>query len=268
MKELILRIQESGIDLQSLLITGGAMLVGFLLLGLLSRALFGNGASLSCSISSVIAVFFLYAICILLYVFESPIQRYLAPLPLVHLAPGTITFFSFKGASFGAICTQLVNTVLLAFLVNLITQLIPKGKNLFVWFLLRILTVFLAGVLHLVVAGLISHFVPQGIAQYSAIILLALLVLMLVTGSMRLLVGAALTAVNPIIAALYTFFFASVVGKQVTRAVCTTILLSAIILILRYFDITALSILASGLIAYLPLVIGMTIVWYLIGKLL
>lgn len=268
MKELFLRIQESGIDLQTLLISGGSLLVGFLLLGLLSRALFGNGASLSCSISSVIAIFFLYAICIVLYVFESPIQRFLAPLPLIELTPGSITFFSFKGASFGTICTQLVNTVLLAFLVNLITQLIPKGKNIFVWFLLRILTVILAGVLHLVVVGLIGHFVPQGIAQYSAVILLILLVLMLVTGSMRLLVGAALTAVNPIIAALYTFFFATVVGKQVTRAICTTLLLSAIILILRYFDIFALSILASGLIAYLPLVIGMLIVWYILGKLL
>ena len=268
MEAILQRIASSGLNIPHLLITGGSLLAALLLIGILGRIIFSGGTTLSRSLSSSIAIFYIYAVAVVLFVFQTPLKAYVAPLPFVSLQADTMIFFSFTTSQFPAICTELVNMILLAFLVNLADQWMPRGKNVFTWLLFRILTVVISMGLHLLATGLLSYFVPQGIMEYSAVILLCVLLLMLVTGALRLLVGLALTAVNPIIAGLYTFFFANIIGRQVTKAVLTTAILSGTLVILEHFGITALSIAAAGLIAYLPLLILLLIVWYLVGKFL
>ena len=73
---------------------------------------------------------------------------------------------------------------------------------------------------------------------------------------------------NPIIAALYTFFFASFLGTQVTRAVLTTGILCGAIALLRKFGIAALSIASGALVAYIPFLMVLILVWYVVNKLL
>ena len=96
--------------------------------------------------------------------------------------------------------------------------------------------------------------------------LLAILVLMLLTGALRFLVGLVLTSVNPLIAAFYTFFFATLVGKQLTRAVMTTILLSALVYALNCVNIFAVSIASAALMAYIPFVVLLVLLWYTIER--
>ena len=52
--------------------------------------------------------------------------------------------------------------------------------------------------------------------------LLALLVLLLLVGALKLIVGAVLATVNPLIGAFYTFFFATLAGKALSKAILTT----------------------------------------------
>ena len=89
---------------------------------------------------------------------------------------------------------------------------------------------------------------------------------MLLTGALKILVGALIATVNPVIAALYTFFFANLVGRQITKAVLTTAILSGIVMLLRYVGIIAISVISSALIAYIPLMLLLILLWYIVCK--
>jgi len=130
----------------------------------------------------------------------------------------------------------------------------------------RILSVLLAMVLHLIVTAVLNRFLPQGLLLYAPAILLCLLVLMMAVGSMKFLVGILLTAVNPVIAVLYTFFFANVVGKALTKAVLTTAIIAGIVYLLNILGISAIYIGASVLVAYIPLLILLLILWWVAGR--
>jgi hypothetical protein len=77
-----------------------------------------------------------------------------------------------------------------------------------------------------------------------------------------------LGTVSPLVGVLYTFFFASVLGKQITKAILTTAIISAIVYGLNYFGITSVFIAAAALAAYLPLLIVLLVLWYIVGHLL
>ena len=102
--------------------------------------------------------------------------------------------------------------------------------------------------------------------MYAPVILLAILIIMLLTGALKLIVGAILTTVNPVIAAFYTFFFASFVGKQLTKAVLTTAIMTAIVYLLQNLGIVSLSLVSAALAAYIPFLLLLLLVWYLISR--
>ena len=166
------------------------------------------------------------------------------------------------------IASELLSTIILAFLVNLADNWLPKGKNIFKWFFWRCLTVLLGLALHFLASWLINRFLPQGLIAYAPAVLLVILIVMLLTGALKLLVGLFLTTVNPIIGALYTFFFANIIGKQITRAVMTTGILCIAIAMLNKYGITGLSIAAGALIAYIPFLFVLIIVWYVVNRFL
>ena len=101
---------------------------------------------------------------------------------------------------------------------------------------------------------------------YAPAILLVILVIMLLTGALRFLVGLFLTTINPLIAALYTFFFATLIGKQVTKAILTCAILSGVILLIEKLDLQSLPLTRGALVAYLPFLLLLLPVWYLVSK--
>ena len=156
--------------------------------------------------------------------------------------------------------------IILSFLVNIADSWLPRGKNLFTWLFFRCLTVIAGFVLHFIAVGLLATYLPEGIIIYAPTVLLALLALLLLTGVLKIIVGAFLTTVNPIIGGLYTFFFATFIGKQITKAVLTTGVLAAIVFALCYFGITAISLASAALLGYIPLLILLIVLWYIVYK--
>ena len=67
---------------------------------------------------------------------------------------------------------------------------------------------------------------------------------------------------------LYTFFFATIIGKMITRAVFTTGLLALLITGLKYLGIVAVSIATSALVIYIPLLLLLFIIWYINNRFL
>jgi len=267
MEFILNQLEALGFDIPLFLRSAVLLIIGSILLGTVGRFVFGKRSVLHCSVSSAIGILFIYAVTIVIYANGAKLQSLIAPLPFLELSGDQLRIFVFDGAVFTNICSQLLGMVILAFLVNLLDGFLPRGKNFFIWLLLRILTVAGAMVLHILCLWLIELFLPQDWMQYAPVILLALLILLLLVGSLKILVGAVLTTVNPIIGILYTFFFANIVGKAVTKAVLTAGILAGLVYLLNYLGVTVISIAEATLIAYIPLALILLLVWFVINRL-
>ena len=255
-----------GIDLYQFALGALILLVGSLLISLLGRFVFGEKSALCYATSSAIAILFIYAVTVVLKSLGADFGQWIAPLPFVTVTDSSLMLFSFQSAHYTTICTEILSMIILAFLVNIVDGWLSKAKNFFTWLFLRIVTVVAAYAMHLIVVWAFATFLPEGLVTYAPTVLLGVLVLMLLTGALKILVGLALSTVNPIIGGLYTFFFATIIGKKLSKAVLTTAILAALVLLLRYVGITAISIAPAALIAYIPFVILLIAIWYLVNR--
>lgn len=256
-----------GIDFWGFLKLGGILLLGALLVSSLCRFIFRKQTMLGQAVSSSIAIVFIYVVTALIMTVVTDLRFLVTPLPFASISQESIRFFSFEGASYSTIASQILSMIILAFLVNLVDNWTPKSKHLFKWLLGRCLTVAIGFILHYTVTWLFNRYLPQVIVLYAPAILLAILVIMLLTGALKLLVGLLLTTVNPVIAALYTFFFANIVGKQITKAVLSTAILCGVVCLLQDLGIATLSLMAGALVAYIPFLLVLILVWYLLSRL-
>lgn len=244
------------------------LLLGTFITGLFGRFVFGKRSTLNKAVSSAIGIIFIYAATILVLHYAKEYATIITPLPYVSITEEQITLFQFNKSHYSLICNEILMMVILAFLVNLIDGWMPKGKNIISWLIFRVLTVALACVLHYAVWLLISTYVPQNLMYYAPIILLVMMALLLLTGALKIPIGALLVTVNPIIGGLYTFFFANVIGKEITKAVLTTALLTALFFTLNQIGITAITLTPAILTAYIPFLPILFIIWYLVYRIL
>lgn len=242
---------------------------GSLLLSLLGRAVFGKRSGLNHAVSSAMGILFIYVVTIVVYTFNpSDLSRFLSPLPFVQFSGEYLCILPFHGTELSVICEHVLSLLILAFLVNLLDSLFPKGKTLIGWYGLRFVTVILAIGLHYVVNILVQAFLPGVLVTYAPIILLGILVVMVLLGVASGLLGLVLVVANPILGAIYAFFFSNIIGKQISKALVTTGLICAVVYALEYFGYSVICISAAALSGYLPLLAVLLVLWYLIGHLL
>lgn len=271
MENLFDELIASGFDPGTFLFAALIFTVGSLALSFVGRLIFGEKSALSNAVSSAIGILFIYVATVAVISIGGELEQFrpfLSPLPFVRIESEELRIFMFQGAAHTEICSQLLSMIILAFLVNLLDTWLPRGKNLFTWFVWRCTTVVFAILAHWAVTGFITSFLPGVIVEYAPTILLGLLVLMLAVGALKFVVGAALAVVNPIIGALYTFFFANIIGKQISKAMLSTALLTALVWALNEFGVTAFSISAAALMAYLPFLVILAVVWYIVNRVL
>lgn len=246
------------------LFAGAVLLTGFLI-----RAILGKHSSLNHAISTAMGIFAIYVLTVVVYTFNpSGLSRFLAPLPFVSFSNESLHLFSFAGVQFPALCKEILSMVILAFLVNLIDGIIPNGKKPISWYLCRFIAVVLAMVVHYLVTWIFNAFLPGVLVTYAPMILLGTLIIMLTLGLLKFILGLVLIAVNPLIGALYAFFFSNKIGKSLSKAVFTTLILCVVFYVLSYFGFAVISISASALSSYIPLGITLLMLWYLIGHVL
>ena len=243
--------------------------IGSLLLSVIGRVFFGKRSSLNHSVSSAVGILFVYCVTVVIYTFNpGGMSKFLSPLPFVEFKGDYLHVFQFSGADYKQISIQVVNLLILAFLVNVLDSWMPKGKKLFSWYFYRFLTILIATVLQILVYDLFNAFLPGVIVQYAPVILLGVLAFMLLLGLVNLILSVVLTIVNPILGAIYAFFFSSIVGKMLTKAIVTTGILCAVVFALERLGFTVICIASGALLAYIPLVIVFLILWYVLGHLL
>ena len=242
---------------------------GFLLLGVLGRMLLGRRSGANHALSSAVGILFIYAVSVAIYAFRPwNLEDLISPLPFTAFSGEYLVLFPLRSAELNSVCFELVSMLILAFLVNLLDSLLPQGKSVLGWYFLRFVTVILAMLAHLLVRWGIASYMPGVLLEYAPMILLGVLVLMLGLGVLNLLLGLVLTVANPILGGIYAFFFSNLVGRQLTRAVGTTAVLTGLVYLMEHFGITALCITQSALISCAPLLLVVLILWYLIGHVL
>jgi hypothetical protein len=267
MEFILKQLETLDFDTDLFLKSAVLLAIGSILLGAVGRFVFGKRSNFLGAVSSAIAILFIYAVTIAMQCSGLDFRRFIVPLPFIEIVAEELRIFAFQSAEFTEICAQVLSLVILAFLVNILDGILPRGKNFFVWLFLRILTVAGSMILHTLSSFLLLVLLPGGFLQYAPIILLALLAVLLLVGGLKIIVGAVLTTVNPIIGILYTFFFANIVGKAITKAILTGGIVSALVYLLEYVGITVIPLLSEALVLYIPFALILLIVWFVIGKL-
>ena len=242
---------------------------GSLILSVLGRFILGKRSSLNHSLSSVMAILFIYAMTIMIYTFKPwNLESLLSPLPFVTFFNEYMVVMPIVGIYPTALARELLSLIILAFLVNLLDTFIPQGKSILGWYCLRFFTVGLAMVLHLLIHWAFNTYAPSLIVEYAPLILVILLASLLVMGFLNAVLGLVLTITNPFVGAVYTFFFSNIVGKQVTKAVFTTGILCVVLFLIDRAGLSFIHISMTALTAYGPVALVSLILWYLIGHLL
>jgi hypothetical protein len=240
-----------------------------LILGVLGRMFLGKRSSLNHSLSSAMGILLIYAVTIVVYTFKPwNLEAFLSPLPFVTFAGDYLIVLPILDTALPALCTEILSLVILAFLINLVDTFMPRGEDIFSWYLLRFLTVLVCMALHFGVCWAFETFLPEVLVTYAPTILLVLLVFMVFSGVVSLVLGAILTLNNPFLGAMYTFFFSNIIGKQVSKAIFTTVILCAVVYLMGFFGYTIVTITSAALLTYIPLAALLLVLWYLIGHLL
>lgn len=240
-----------------------------LILGVLGRLVLGKRSSLNHSVSSAMAILLIYAITIAVYTLKPwKLELFLSPLPFVTLAGDYLILLPLHDAAFPALCTEILSMVILAFLINLVGTFMPKGETVLSWYVYRVLAVILCMGLHFGTCWVFETFLPEVLVTYAPMILLGVLVFMVFSGIISLILGAILTLNSPFLGAMYTFFFSNVIGKQVSKAVFTTVILCGVVFLMGWFGYTVIPITAAALLTYIPLAVILLALWYLLGHVL
>lgn len=240
-----------------------------MIMGLIVRLLFGRQSALNKAVCAGIGVLCIYILTIVIYTISpGNLVRFLVPLPFVKFSDSYLYLMSFAGTDFSVICSQILNMVILVLLYNLADSVLPNGEDTSAvgWFILRYLTIIAAMLIHYFVTGFTRGFLPDLLLSYGPTILLLCLVASLLMGALSVILGLVLTAVNPIFGLLFTFFFSNKFGKHLSKAMLTTLILSALVAVLGYFDFSIISISVSALLSYIPLLAILMVLWYVIGR--
>lgn len=246
----------------------GILIFGILLISSLTRFLFGKKAQINLAVTSAMEIFCVYIINTVVYALGLQLQQFITPLPFVTMVEDYLLIFPILSAEFTDICHHVLRLLIIAFLVNLINEFIPKGKHVLSWFLLRFVTVVLSVAVIYAADLALNTYLPEGFADIAPTVLLCALVALILLGSLKVFVGAAMAFLDPIVAALYTFFFSNFIGRSLAKAMVSTALLTGLVVALDYLEIAVVHIAASALTGYLPLLLIVLALWYLVGHIL
>jgi hypothetical protein len=243
--------------------------VASLILGVMGRVFLGKRSSLNHSLSAVMGILFIYAVTIVVYTFKPwNLVQFLSPLPFVTFSGEYLIIFPIMDAKFASACSEVLSMIILAFLVNLLDTFIPQGKSAVNWLVLRLISVLTSMVLHFIVSWAFRTYLPDVLVTYSPTLLLFVLLFMMLSGLFNLIFSLMIIMTNPFMGAMYTFFFSNIIGKQVTKAVFSTTIFCALVYILELFGYTLICITTASLLAYIPLIFVMLLLWYLVGHVL
>lgn len=262
-------LYPAGFDLFAMLQIIAYVVATAVLIGAISHLVNGKGSGLAHAMSSSIAILFVYTFAALLYQFDQEaISFIIERLPLVTFDGETLHLFRFAGTPYGEICAEFLHVLILSILVIILDDLIPDAKNTLSWYILQFVIAAFATVIYCFVIHCLDTYVPGLLVSHAPMILISILLFMLFLGVLKVILGLMLTAVNPLFGALYTFFFASKTGKSISKATLCALSLTGVVFYIQTLGYTTLTIVGTSLLGFLPLLILLLALWFLLGYVL
>ena len=241
------------------------LVISCFILGGLFRLLFGKRRPPAQAMAAIPGIFILY--CTIFLLQNSSLSVYTPPLPFVQLEVNFITLFPITTADRSLLCTELVHLVLLATAFGLIDDVLSHGKNFIVWLLLRCITLLVAFTGYFLMIGLLESMLPNAVVTYAPMILIGLLAIFLAVTVFKWLIGLILGASGgPILGAIYTFFVSNFVGRQLSKAAFITGFLCLATYLGNIYTSSQLVYTIPIIAVIIPIILLLSIVWYLLHK--
>lgn len=235
-------------------------------ISIVGRLLFGGRNNLSHAMETSVSILVVYVVTVVVYILRPwNLDILLSPLPFVSFCAEALVIHPFQATRISVFSSECLSLILLALLVNISTGLLSNDRGLIRWYISHFLAVFLSMLLHLVARWAIIQYCPAVLVDYAPGIMLVLLLTALFTGLIKALFGMFLTIANPIIGILYSFFFASYLGKKISGAVLSSVIVCGAFAALEQLGYRVICISVSDLMSYIPLMLGLAALWYLIG---
>lgn len=232
-------------------------------LGFVFRLFFGARCTVNRSISGFLGVLFVYAVTVVVYTLKPwNLSQYLSPLPFAVFRNDILIVTSFIDNDLSLVSAQLLSLVILCFIIHLLSFLLPNGGSLLWWLFFRIVAVGLAIALNLAANWALNTFLPDIIANYAPTVLLAVLAAALLVSLFNPLLCILFTVVNPLVGLLYTFFFSNTIGKNLTRAVLSAVLICGLFYFMVYAGFGVINITTHALLTYAPFAAVLLGVWF------
>ena len=236
--------------------------------GAVLRLIFGKQAKVTRAVSASLSILLIYLAAVLLYLFLPNYRAELASLPFITVDAQKLVLWQLSGLSEELLYGSMLRLAILAFLVNLLETLLPDGKKFVSWYLWRCLTALLSLALYRLVCGLAEQYVPELLTLWAKPIILGFWALILLSGILKVLLTVVLTVVNPIIGALYAFFFSNLLGRQFSKSILTTLILMGLIGGLNRLGFSQFAFSDFSLVSYGPACLILVLTLYLFGRFL
>ena len=237
-------------------------------IGGLIRLCCGEGSILNGAFSSTIAIICIYATAILIYRYETRLNILFDALPFITVSKDYLLVFPILDVSFEILCAEIVQMLVLAFLMNLLETWLPKGKGFFSWFGFRFLAMAIALSLHYCANLLLNSVLQENALTTAPLIILGVVIVTFLLACLKLIIGGILTFIHPLLGIFYAFFFRQDIGKQLLRAMITTLFIGALVYALNALSYTAICIASVAVVTYLPVILLGLILWFVISKFL
>lgn len=243
-----------------------------LIICLIARFLLGKDSGLKRCIVAALGILMLYGICVVIYTYSPrDFTHYLNQLPIGYFTTlddgqKVLVLNTFRELPFPTLCGQVLRIFILALTINLLNgYTFPKVKGLG-WLLWRVFSFVCAIGINYVIYRLIDMIAPFLLLDYVPMILLSILCFCFGMGVLNYFLVLLLVEVNPVFISLYGFFFAGKFGKQLSRAIGTTVIVIGFMLMVEKLGYGILPVSPADLSSYIPFAVSMFFLWLLTAR--
>lgn len=200
-----------------------ALIAVFILAGI-ARLVLKESANVIASAASCVQLVLVGLGAIALYVAFPAFGQALSQLPFLSLHSFGCSLLSPAQLESHTLFPALLRLFLLALLINLWEELLPKSKKIAPWLLLRVLSTAGSLCCYFLLCEVLQRYCPQILDKWAMSIVLSILGCVCLLGICKGLLTIAAVVVHPLLGLLFAFFFSHVIGRQLTRAVITSVL--------------------------------------------
>lgn len=234
--------------------------------GIILRVICGRRSSLTKSVVAAMSILFIYVVTVAVNL-QNHYEVFITALPFISLTGDCLSIMNLFGSGVDKVCIELVRMIVLAFLVNLVEDFIPEKKGFFIRYLLRCLVVVGSILAYWLVTELLESILPGFIVNYAPSILLIVMLIM-VAGTLLnwiIVIGLSLSLgpIGGICGLIYKFFFDTLIGKKLFKAIITSFIMLVIVYLFNAAGYTEILLLSAQIAAHLPTLIMLSIVFIL-----